>query len=222
MLENMLRRPLTTLAIVVSAGLAAAIVVNAVGMQQRAHPAPLFAARPLPEVQNGATPRPARAQTAPQPVPQPVPTDMASLARQALEQPITTSALPATLPIAPPARPADLAAAPSATAPAAPRDAIGDLLRGQADRPADRAPRENAAIPTNPAPAPAPVDARVAAAQRALTKLGYGPLRADGVAGIGTRLAIENFEKDRRLPLSGELSARVARELSAASGIAIE
>lgn len=62
----------------------------------------------------------------------------------------------------------------------------------------------------------------VAAAQRALSKLGYGPIKADGVLGPGTRQAIERFERDRRLPVTGELGPRTVRELVARSGLVID
>ena len=62
----------------------------------------------------------------------------------------------------------------------------------------------------------------VAAAQRALQKLGYGQVKVDGVFGQETRQAIERFERERRLTPTGELGPRTARELSAASGIRVE
>ncbi|MGL4635258.1 MAG: peptidoglycan-binding domain-containing protein [Beijerinckiaceae bacterium] len=62
----------------------------------------------------------------------------------------------------------------------------------------------------------------VVAMQRALTKLGYGPLKDDGHFGTGTRTALDRFEKERRLPPRGENPARTLRELAQASGIAIE
>lgn len=71
----------------------------------------------------------------------------------------------------------------------------------------------------------APADAegrRVQAVQRALNKAGYGPLLEDGQFGPSTRQAIERFEKDRRLPVSGEAKGRTIKTLAAASGIAIE
>jgi hypothetical protein len=55
---------------------------------------------------------------------------------------------------------------------------------------------------------------RVAEAQRALVKLGYGPLQADGVMGPGTRAAIERFERDRKLPVKGEAGGRTLKELA--------
>lgn len=56
-------------------------------------------------------------------------------------------------------------------------------------------------------------------AQRALAKLGYGPLRPDGVMGSTTRAAIERFEKDRKLPVKGEAGGRTLRELAARAGL---
>ena len=70
--------------------------------------------------------------------------------------------------------------------------------------------------------APAEPHRPVAAAQRALAKLGYGPLKADGVLGEGTRQAIERFERDRRLAVTRDLAPRTLKELSAQSGVAIE
>ena len=63
---------------------------------------------------------------------------------------------------------------------------------------------------------------QVLAAQRALNKLNYGPIKPDGLFGPGTRQAIERFERDRKLPVTGEVSGRTARELAAASGIAMD
>lgn len=59
----------------------------------------------------------------------------------------------------------------------------------------------------------------VARAQRALVKLGYGPLKSDGVPGPATRAAIERFERDRKLPVKGEAGGRTLRELAARSGL---
>ncbi|GJD97146.1 peptidoglycan-binding domain-containing protein [Methylobacterium iners] len=67
------------------------------------------------------------------------------------------------------------------------------------------------------APKPEP---KIAEAQRALVKLGYGPLKADGVMGPGTRAAIERFERDRKLPVKGEAGGRTLRELAARAGAA--
>ncbi len=58
--------------------------------------------------------------------------------------------------------------------------------------------------------------------QRALNKLGYGPLKEDGVFGGGSKAALEKFEKDRKLAVKGEPQGRVLRELASASGMAVE
>lgn len=106
----------------------------------------------------------------------------------------------------PPTRPADSAA----TSKTAQRDPIADLLRTGSTPGAP------------PALVPADGDARIAAAQRALDKLGYGPLTADGRTGPMTRGAIERFERDRGLPVTGEVAGRTLRDLAIRSGIAIE
>jgi peptidoglycan hydrolase-like protein with peptidoglycan-binding domain len=69
------------------------------------------------------------------------------------------------------------------------------------------------------APAPSP---RILALQKALAKLGYGPVRLDGVAGAATKQAISKFEADRRLPVTGEISPKVLKELASVSGMAVQ
>jgi hypothetical protein len=58
-------------------------------------------------------------------------------------------------------------------------------------------------------------------AQRALLKVGY-VVRPDGMMGATTRRVLEQFERDRGLPVKGELSVRVRRELSVLSGLPVE
>ena len=63
---------------------------------------------------------------------------------------------------------------------------------------------------------------RVAAVQRALTDYGYGQLKPTGTVGSDTQAAIQKFERDRKLPITGQMSDRLVRELSAATGRAID
>lgn len=93
------------------------------------------------------------------------------------------------------------------------RDSIADLIRGS-DTTGSASPAR--AVDAKPEPR------QVAAAQQALIKLGYGPLKADGILGQGTRQAIERFERDRRLAATGELGPRTVRALVAQSGVRIE
>jgi peptidoglycan hydrolase-like protein with peptidoglycan-binding domain len=60
------------------------------------------------------------------------------------------------------------------------------------------------------------------AIQRALSDYGYGPLKPTGVYDPDTRAAIERFERDRKLPISGQISERVTRELVALIGHPLE
>jgi chromosome segregation ATPase len=62
--------------------------------------------------------------------------------------------------------------------------------------------------------APDPKQAVAATAQKALSKLGYGKLTADGVVGPGTRRAIEAFQRDKGLTVTSELDAPTLKQLT--------
>lgn len=87
-----------------------------------------------------------------------------------------------------------------------------------------------ATTPANVARPPAPIPAttqsagarRVAAVQRTLTQYGYGQLKPTGAVGSDTQTAIAKFERERKLPVTGQLSDRLVRELSAMVGHPIE
>jgi hypothetical protein len=63
---------------------------------------------------------------------------------------------------------------------------------------------------------------RVAAVQRALTEYGYGQLKATGTVGSDTQAAIQRFERERKLPVTGQISDRLVRELSTVTGRTID
>ena len=63
---------------------------------------------------------------------------------------------------------------------------------------------------------------RVLAIQRALADFGYGQIKPSGVYDPDTRTAIEKFERDHRLPITGQISDRFVRELAAMSGRPLE
>jgi peptidoglycan hydrolase-like protein with peptidoglycan-binding domain len=77
-----------------------------------------------------------------------------------------------------------------------------------------------------PAPIPASSQSagarRVASVQRALTEYGYGQLKPTGAVGADTQAAITKFERDRKLPVTGQMSDRLVRELTAMTGRPIE
>jgi len=64
--------------------------------------------------------------------------------------------------------------------------------------------------------------ARVAAVQRALTDFGYGQLKPTGTIGADTQLAIQRFERERKMPITGQVSDRLIRELGLATGRSIQ
>jgi hypothetical protein len=89
----------------------------------------------------------------------------------------------------------------------------------------------NVARPPAPIPAssrndtianPSPGLRRVAAVQRALTEYGYGQLKPTGTVGSDTQAAIQKFERERKLPVTGQMSDRLVRELIAVTGRPIE
>ena len=63
---------------------------------------------------------------------------------------------------------------------------------------------------------------RVLALQRALAEYGYGQIKPTGFIDAETRAAIERFERERKLPVTGEASERLSRELAAVTGRPIE
>jgi hypothetical protein len=121
-----------------------------------------------------------------------------------------------TLPPVPPTRPPSVTTTAALPPPrSTARDPIADLIRGSETT-------GSAFPPARPLDSRPEAQPQVAAAQRALMKLGYGPLKTDGIFGQGTRQAIERFERDRRLTPTGELGARTVRELSAQSGLRVD
>jgi len=67
-----------------------------------------------------------------------------------------------------------------------------------------------------------PTSNRVIALQRALAEYGYGQIKATGIIDGDTRTAIEKFERERKLPITGQATDRVVRELAAVTGRALE
>ena len=63
---------------------------------------------------------------------------------------------------------------------------------------------------------------RVAAVQRALTEYGYGQLKPTGTVGSDTQAAIQKFERERKIPVTGQMSDRLVRELTAMIGHPID
>jgi Putative peptidoglycan binding domain len=63
---------------------------------------------------------------------------------------------------------------------------------------------------------------RVASVQRTLTEYGYGQLKPTGTVGSDTQAAIQKFERDRKIPVTGQMSDRLVRELTVMTGRPID
>ena len=89
----------------------------------------------------------------------------------------------------------------------------------------------NAKAPASSAATPAPADPiakliapskRVTAVQRALADFGYGQIKPSGQFDPATKAAIEKFEREKKLPIDGQISDRLVRELAAMTGRPLE
>lgn len=200
---------------------AGAILINALYMQPGPHPAPIFAVkqRPVADPSVAAVPR-ARPDAAPA-KPARSRTDITAdiqreLSRRGLYDGPTDGVIGPKTDAA--IRDFEISAKLKATG-----EPTEDVLRAIQQRP----------LKTEPVPVPraAPRDPiaeliaptpRVTAVQRALNDYGYGPVKATGVYGPETVAAIEKFERDRKLPVTGQISPRLMRELAALTGRPLE
>ncbi|WP_455406806.1 peptidoglycan-binding domain-containing protein [Rhodopseudomonas parapalustris] len=107
-------------------------------------------------------------------------------------------------------------------------DPLGNLVRATVSHSANASanvPRPPAAIPgagRDPLGEMITSSRRIAAVQRALTQYGYGQLKPTGTAGSDTHAAIARFERSRNLPVTGQVSDRVVRELGLMIGHSID
>jgi hypothetical protein len=177
-----------------------AIVANALFLQTGQHPSPMFGA----SVHLGAS----------SPLPRPRPAEAAALSEPRLAEPRLAEAR---------------LAEPRLLEPRA-NDPLGNIIKGTAGSPLSSTPMTSAPPPSNvlrpPAPIPAPVQItgsrRVAAVQRALSENGYGQLRATGTIGADTQAAIQKFERERHMVVTGQVSDRLVKELTAVTGHPID
>ena len=175
-----------------------AIVANALWLQAGRHPAPLFGT-----VVN----LPAVVSTSANllPRPRPVEADGSELKPTELKAADIRAAEPK-------------AAEPKTSDPKT-SDPMGNLVKATSTAPITNSiPRPPASIPGDAASG----SRRVAAVQRALTEYGYGQLKPTGTVGSDTQAAIQRFERARKLPVTGQMSDRLVRELTASIGHPID
>src|SRR5215475_8500198 len=187
LLRVLLQSPKDIAAGLVAFAVCSAIVANALFLQHGPHPAPMFGAGPATVPAN------------PLPRPRPVQADGMSPEPKTAESKLNDSKLFDPRPVE--QRPAEQKAAGQKAADQKVDDPLTDLVKATTSvAPAN--------VPRPPAPIPGPITGvrRVAAVQRALTEYGYGQLKPTGMVGPDTRAAIEKFERERKLPVTGQMS----------------
>jgi hypothetical protein len=177
---------------------AGAIVANAAFLQQGQHPAPLFSAKAMP-------------------VPTPAPKAIRSVGQELTGAPAAARGQANPSPAnASPAEPQKLepVALPRPRAEAAPPRAPQATPQAAAQGVAERSDPIGELI--------APSSKRILAVQKALVDYGFGQFRPNGNVGPDTKAAIEQFERSRKMPVTGQVSPRLIRELSALTGRPLE
>ena len=232
-LHCLLGRPRDSMLAILVASAVAAIVVNSLMLQKGPHPAPIFA---------HVMPNPAGASRGDVLVrrnnefvaPAPPAANAPPVQRTAVSEEPTGAVVPMLPRARPPEAPPKIA--PAATRPAAAhKDPIGDMIKpqqaahpphspSQAAAPAPVAAAPTTQVASAPLPAAAPSQAgpqpspQIASVQRVLGAFGYLQMSPNGIVGPETKRAIEEFERERRLPVTGQVSDRLVRELAAVTG----
>jgi hypothetical protein len=208
----LLRSPKDVVAGALAFAAVSAIIANALFLQAGRHPAPMFGSSvvfpgaPLP----GANPLPR---------PRPVEADATLLEPGPIEiRPAESRAAES--------KPSEAKPSDSKVADAKSADPLASLVKATVAAPI--AP-SNALRPPTPVPMVSHGDAgqitgsrRVAAVQRVLTQYGYGQLKATGTIGSDTQAAIQKFEREHKMPPTGQMSDRLVRELIAMVGHPID
>ncbi len=234
----LLRYPRECVGIVMATAAVMMIFVNALFLQKGPHPAPIFATRPLlVSPQPAVPPRPHLAPAAAVAQPVAAPAVAAAPIAGPAGAPLNVVQLTAGIQRELTRRRLYDGAADGiwgAKTDAGVRDflqAAGLALNPEASPEVLRALQSNvamakpvkAALPRNdPIAALIAPSQRVLAIQRALSDFGYGQIKPTGTYDPDTRNAVEKFERDRKLPITGEISDRVVRELAAMTGRPLE
>ncbi len=213
------RHPREAVGLLMASGAMLWIFVNALFLQHGPHPAPIFAARSLPSLQQPTVlPRPRASVPAAIPVVRPAAQIIADIQRELGRKSFYDGAADGVwgAKTDEAARAFVQAAGLKITVEASESllQAIvsSKLQRNRAVPPPHYDPIAELIAPTQ----------QVAAVQRALSDFGYGQIKPTGVYDPATRAAIEKFERDRRLPVTGQISEQVVRELAALTGRPLE
>lgn len=227
MFDVMRRHPVDTFAGLVAAGGVVTILVNALFLQSGPHPAPIFAnTPPQPQIVSQSLTAADKALPLARPVEPPAPAPVrpraeliADIQRELSRRGYYDGAPDGIYGPKTDAAIRDFEHGASLRPSSEPSEALLQTIRQSPPKakPAGPTPRKNDPIASllngNP---------RVMAVQRALSSYGYGQIKPTGVYDPETRAAIERFERERRLPVTGQISERLARELSSLTGRPLE
>jgi peptidoglycan hydrolase-like protein with peptidoglycan-binding domain len=199
-----------------------AIVLNALFLQKGPHPAPIFAARPLLPQETTLAPRLPGTQPAPAPEAsnqgrlQLIANIQRELSRKGFYDGPADGIWGAKTDTA--VRDFLQTAGLKTNA-----EASDGLLRAITTSNAKPASTTGAATPADPiGKLIATPSKRITAVQRALADFGYGQIKPTGIFDADTKAAVERFERERRLPIDGQMSDRFVRELAAMTGRPLE
>jgi len=203
----LLHSPKDTVASALAFAAVSAIIANALFLQTGSHPSPMF---------GSVVVMPAAGLASPSPLPRPRP----------VEATIKAAEAPAAEPkLAEPKLAEPKLAEPKLAEPKS-ADPLGNLVKATSAQPAapSSVPRPPAPIPVSSRPETivSSGSRRVAAVQRALTEYGYGQLKPTGTVGSDTQAAIQKFEREHKVPVTGQVSDRLVRELTAMIGHPID
>jgi hypothetical protein len=202
----LLHSPRDTLAGLVAVAAIGAIVANALFLQTGRHPAPMFGT-----VINLPAPSSASL-SSPLPRPRPVGADMSPLEPKPMEFRAEPRAVERAVERAPEKPVEATASTPRAG------DPMTNLVKATTSTPSAAVARPPAPIPVQQSPAAR----RIAGVQRALSEYGYGNLKITGTMGAETQSAIQKFEREHKMQVTGQVSDRLLRELGAAIGHPVE
>jgi hypothetical protein len=198
----LLHSPKDTVVSAIAFAAVCAIIGNAIFMQAGRHPSPMFGG-------SVGVPTAAPAPASPLPRPRPIEADAKPLEAKSLElRPVEAKPVESR-PADPPTNSIKATGTPSVV----PNALTANVMRPPAPIPSTRNDSVGNLITSSH---------RVASVQRTLTEYGYGQLKPTGTVGSDTQAAIQKFERDRKLPVTGQMSERLVHELAAMTGRPID
>jgi hypothetical protein len=211
----LLHSPKDMVAGALAAAAVVAIIVNALFLQAGRHPSPMFGSVVT-------LPPPAAVPVVASPLPRPRPVE-AAVRSVELAPPEVKPAEPARIVDS---RTSDAKSPDAKSSDPKPHDPMTNLVVKSTSAPPAAASsnvvRPPAPIPTRGETTQTAASKRIAAVQRALTEYGYGQLKPTGTIGADTQAAIAKFERARKLPVTGQMSEHVVRDLAAMIGHPID